>query len=268
MSDATANQFIDDYYQEEFISELNLEELRTWYEFNTSKHDEDYSVAAGSYYVVGTPIYIDGTSIDLYVDPASFYSAYPQQVTKEKVSDGDGSMVAFTDTLKTPVNPGTVVVDDNVETFSDDGAGTLTGDEGGSGTINYTTGALSVTFNTAPTASDDVDVTYEYWSTGAPVAALWDSYNSQIILRPVPDKLYKVKMYVSIVPTAFSSDSSTPVYDDWGPVIAYGAAMNILSEYEGEDVAIRLRDKYEEKLNFANRRFVRQFEGVRAEPSF
>lgn len=72
--------------------------------------------------------------------------------------------VAFSDTLaKYPVHPGTVVVTDDSasETFSDDGEGNLTGDGGGSGTIVYSTGAITVTFNAAPAESDAVLASYD-----------------------------------------------------------------------------------------------------------
>ena len=56
-----------------------------------------------------------------------------------------------------PVIPGSLYVSDSVEYFTDDGNGVLTGSQGGNGTIVYSTGTLSVTFNSAtsvaPTAS-------------------------------------------------------------------------------------------------------------------
>lgn len=59
-----------------------------------------------------------------------------------------------------PVEPGSVVVTDGVEAFSDDGLGVLTGDAGGAGTIDYATGAISVTFNAAVVEDTDVEVSY------------------------------------------------------------------------------------------------------------
>lgn len=53
-----------------------------------------------------------------------------------------------------------VSVTDGVESFVDNLDGTLTGSLGGTGTVNYTTGAVSVTFNTAP--GTNVNVSYEY----------------------------------------------------------------------------------------------------------
>lgn len=68
----------------------------------------------------------------------------------------------FTDTLaKAPVRPGSVEVTDAVETFIDDGLGRLAGDDGGSGTVDYETGAVSVTFAAAPANAAAVTADYE-----------------------------------------------------------------------------------------------------------
>ena len=54
-----------------------------------------------------------------------------------------------------------VTFTDGTETFSDNVDGTLTGSLGGTGTINYTTGAFSITFNTAP-AAGNITATYRW----------------------------------------------------------------------------------------------------------
>lgn len=269
VSNATLLTFINNFYQETLLQELNLLELENWYDFNTSVNDETYSISSDSYFTIKTPCYVNGDEIDFYVDPSLFYSRYPREIDVQDVGDGDGSTKTFTDTLtNTPIKSGTVVVDDRTEKFSDDGAGTLTGDAGGTGTINYTSGALSVTFNAAPSDGRDIRATYEYWSTGKPAALLWDSVNSQIILTPTPDEVYKIRVRVSGVPSALSSDSDTPAFDDWGPLIAYGAAITLIEEYEGAEQARIHYPNYKRYLNLANRRFIRQYEGVRSQPTF
>ncbi len=86
-------------------------------------------------------------------------------ISDEGVGTGDATEVTFSTTLaNTPVVAGTVIVTDATETFTDGGDGTLTGGAGGSGTINYNTGALSVTFNTAPAAAQDVTAGYDYFA--------------------------------------------------------------------------------------------------------
>ena len=48
-----------------------------------------------------------------------------------------------------PIRAGSFTATDGVESFTDNGLGVLTGDAGGSGTINYTTGVWTLTFNAA-----------------------------------------------------------------------------------------------------------------------
>lgn len=79
----------------------------------------------------------------------------------EVIETGDGATKAFTGSLaNVPVEPGTLVITDGVEAFADDGCGRLTGDAGGSGTINYKTGAYSITFNA--NVVNAVEVTADY----------------------------------------------------------------------------------------------------------
>lgn len=69
------------------------------------------------------------------------------------VAVGDGTEDVFEIDLGGPVFPGSVEVADGVETFTDDGFGTLTGDGDttpGSGKIDYSTGTAVVDFKTAP----------------------------------------------------------------------------------------------------------------------
>lgn len=79
----------------------------------------------------------------------------------------DGVNQDFTATLTTPVRRGGITVSDTSvgQTLTDDGTGSLTGD--GTGTINYTTGALAVTFSAAPTSGTPT-VVYQY-HPGLPV---------------------------------------------------------------------------------------------------
>jgi len=75
-------------------------------------------------------------------------------ITDEKIADGDGSTLVFTHTsTKIPVKKSTVKIKYTISTTeyeaADDGNGLITGTNL-SGTINYETGAISLTFTTAP----------------------------------------------------------------------------------------------------------------------
>jgi hypothetical protein len=85
------------------------------------------------------------------------------QTTGEPYGTGDGVTKTFAHTLavvsgkKTCMYPS---VTDTVETFTDDRNGTMVGSLGGTGTINYATGAVSVTFITAPVNLQAITCSY------------------------------------------------------------------------------------------------------------
>ena len=84
-----------------------------------------------------------------------------QEVAEEVLGTGDDETAEFSGTLENvPLEPGSVGVTDGVETFADDGHGHLTGDAGGSGTVNYNTGDIAVTFNSSVANEVNVEVDY------------------------------------------------------------------------------------------------------------
>jgi hypothetical protein len=87
----------------------------------------------------------------------------------------NGSNATFTGTVAVPVrtNAGTdgVLVTDGVENFVLNAAGTaLVGSQGGTGTIDTGSGAVSVTFNTAPVAGSTVVMMYKATFESTPSA--------------------------------------------------------------------------------------------------
>jgi len=88
-------------------------------------------------------------------------------VSGESIGTGDGSTKTFAGTLAFKAGGSTrtcfgIVITDTVETFTDDYSGNLVGDQGGTGTINYATGAYSVTFDTAPTNLQAITGDYQW----------------------------------------------------------------------------------------------------------
>ena len=77
----------------------------------------------------------------------------------------NGINKTFTVAAATLLLPGSVIlIGSNPQQFViDDGAGAFTGD--GTGTVNYTSGAISVTFTTAPAIGSTVEVHYSFGNT-------------------------------------------------------------------------------------------------------
>ena len=86
-------------------------------------------------------------------------------VSAESFGTGDGTTKTFSATLAAVTGIRTcygVSVTDGTETFTDNYDGTLTGSAGGTGTANYSSGAVSVTFNTAPTNLQAITTSYNW----------------------------------------------------------------------------------------------------------
>lgn len=111
----------------------------------------------------------------------SQFARLPHLVEGEVIGTGDGTETTFTNTIsKTPIVPGSIVIEtldtsSMTMTVTDDGDGGLEGD--GDGTINYSTGEISVTFNAAVKNNEDILATYEFYA-GLPVMGLWNYTNA------------------------------------------------------------------------------------------
>ena len=81
------------------------------------------------------------------------------------------------------------------ESFTDNGNGTLTGSSGGTGTINYTTSAWSITYNSNPGASRTI-------------SASWDGVHSRNAVTALPGYLSELYYKSSVEHEHFIYDSS------------------------------------------------------------
>lgn len=95
-------------------------------------------------------------------------------------------------------------------------------------------------------------------------------FGRSMYLRPVPDAVYTVKYArKSTQPTAMSADGDTPADEKWGPLLAYGPAIEYLQAHGQNDEADELKDLYNYYRNSIARRQLRQLPtGMRALPRF
>lgn len=101
-------------------------------------------------------------------------SLIPGGAAVDFTTDGSGTIHVFEQIRRTAAY---VSITDGVETFVDNRNGVLTGNKGGTGTINYATGAYSVTFNTAPANSQALTSNY-YWEDSSNNGVTDFSYTS------------------------------------------------------------------------------------------
>jgi len=99
------------------------------------------------------------------------------KVTAEAYGTGDGSAGPYTHTAANlPLRRGTTTITAGAQSATDNSNGVfVTTPAGGTGTINYTTGQMSVTFNAAVAGAVPITVTYSYHQ-GLPVMGVMSFY--------------------------------------------------------------------------------------------
>lgn len=122
----------------------------------------------------------------------------------------DGANATFTWTLTAPVARGSIIItgDNPIQELVDNGLGIFTGD--GTGTINYTTGAVSITFTAPPVALSNVLLTYSY-HPGLPVMGVMSFYPTNNVRQMIVADTDYVNRY----------DPTTDRLEDISPASTY-----------------------------------------------
>lgn len=128
---------------------------------------------------------------------------YPSVMEKEDLTDG-GSQTQYTKTLEAkPVIPFKVAIFVNNEQVAvDNGAGSIVGEKLSAGTINYTTGAVDITFSSALQSSDKVEIQYAY---DFEASSLFDRTGS-VLLNLVAYDFSAILYPLAVEWTRFSED--------------------------------------------------------------
>ena len=143
-----------------------------------------------------------------------------------------------------------------------------------SGSVNYSSGVVSLTFGSATVNNANIVATSQTYMAARPqgilffpnMPALTDATQATLnarnmfVLRPVPDQVYAIKMQGIQIPAPFLNYTDVPFRPDLGPLIALGAALhrfklfNQMDQYDQylpeynrfKDVC--MQDTYEELL--------------------
>jgi len=282
LSNDQLDRYINHYVQYTFPAEVKLDRNLTTYQLLTEANKQSYE-GPSSFSNFVAPATIDNQFLYWYQDQAVFNSAYPEKIQKNTLGTGDGTTSSFSNTQQSyPILPGSMVITDDVELFQDTNTVyttsnvSISGSLGGSATINYSTGDISVTFSTPPVDGANVYATYIQMVEGRPIGVLW--YNNTFTFYPVPDAVYRFKVAAYTVQTVvkangtvtneFTSATDRPVEDEWGPTFAYGAARAIVADYGEMDSYQQLTALYKEQLDYINRKTSQNLMNVRAMPNF
>ncbi len=124
------------------------------------------------------------------------------------------------------------------------------------GTINYTTGAITMNWGTPPDNGAPIYSSYFPYVASRPRSVLF--YHNQMVFRPVPDQAYEVKTEVFQVPTQLLANSQSPEIGQWWQLIALGAALKIFEDTQNLEDYANVFPLYQQQETLANRRTVQQ----------
>lgn len=251
------------------------------------------------------PIIIGSTYV---TDGVQVLSDNVSQNASQTIAIGSG-VANYTGTLFAfPIVAGSLFITNGVEKFADNGSGLLTGNLGGTGTINYATGAWDVTFASVVLVGVAIVATYLLptgigvltgngmgsinYATGAvsilftnpppSSATIYSKYqgyqanrpqgvlffNNQFTFMPIPDQVYQIRMQGYIQPSFFVLLSDQPTLQEWGPLIVYGAALDRFSRIGDIDAYNRYYPILKRYENVALARTVQQFQAEQSVERF
>lgn len=260
LPDVDVDQYINDYYLYKMPQELSTYKLYSWYEFNTIPNQDVYPVNQ-DYVVVEPPAYCSGWPVTFYQDPTQFYSVFNQVKARQNLGQGNGGTAYAFNMTYAPYVRGTVMISSGIESFNDDSLGILTSNLGGTGTINYLTGAVTLNFFAAVASTTTITAEGENYVAAQPSAILF--YKQTFIIRPVPDIAYGMKIKILLRPTELIGANDEPQYREWYDLIGLGASLEIFKDRGDFDLLGQFSQLYEQEVLIAQRRTLIQMSNQR-----
>jgi len=304
------DDYINDFYMYDFPEHMRTLKLDDWFIFNTLPNCGTYNVPQ-SIFQLQPPFYVDGYEFNWHQNPAEFYRIWPElDVITVAAAVGDGINPIFNFTLTaSPIIQGSVVIgmqpntpspSQQLETLTDTdqpvlldqplnmkfiNPGTLTGNLGSTGTIDYLTGNISITYVTPPPAGVNINVHFRPYVASRPRDALF--FQQQIFLRPIPNDVFQIKIMAYNMPTAVISSATNaaqrslltsggelqgafngtltdvPQFNEWWQFLAYGAALKIFIEEGDHEEYARNKVYFEEAKLIAQRKTLKQLANQR-----
>lgn len=132
------------------------------------------------------------------------------------------------------------------------------------GTINYITGAITITqFAAAIPTGNAINVQYVPYVASRPTTCVF--FQDQILLYPIPDQGYTVSFEAYRYPISFNVDNVgnfdgtlNPQLNEWWQLLAYGAADKIFADNADFENMTKFRPLLDEQMNLVLRRTIVQ----------
>lgn len=296
ISDSTIQDYVNRFYIYDVPARIQLFDLKTQYSLELQANVDQYNApitylpngtVIPTYNLFETPAFIDGYKIVWQQSQESFTRLFPNFMQNQFQQNGSGFTGQTATTpysfnianapivrghrdqniqpatnlglLSSNVYINTVDGSGNSIFVQDDGNGNLIGS--GTGTVNYLTGAISVTFNAAIPTTSAINSQAIPYSAGRPQAVLF--FDNEFRFRPIPDKPYLFMCDAYYTPAAFLASSNAVPYRWMAEYIARGSARKILQDYGDQELLAFYEGYFREQENFVLRRTTRQNSVVR-----
>lgn len=244
------------------------------------------------------PVYCQGYILRYFQDKTTFYNRWPKLTVNQQIGTGTGiADYNYTGTIpSTPflraqldifgnVTEAAVIISVMVNdvnaansgfTYSisdvpnpNSNVGTLVDAQGNSvGTVNYLTGAYDfiVANSQVLPSNSTIYASVVPYQSSRPTDVIF--YNQQITFRPVPQQVYQVEFQISQQPTQLIQSNSAPELNEWYLFICAGASKLIYTDFPDDQGMAYLMPIYQEQLQLAQRRSLRQMGSQRASTIF
>lgn len=290
LSDADLIQYINTFYEFDLPAYMKVWNLHDNYTFFTVPNEDQYTLPINpnvdtttnlpfgtplppqpTFQGINPPVYVDGYQSFYSQSQEQFYRLYPRLNFEQTGPAGDGTSGPFTMTftnvpaLKRNVTISAIDSSGTARVVQDDGNGNLVNASSQvltpvtTGNINYITGAVTnLQFRdnndalvTIPTTSNII-ARYVPYQASRPVSVLF--FDDQLVLRPVPDKVYRVEMEVFSTPAQFISNTDNPEVYQWWQLIAIGAARKVLQDRLDNESLLSIEPFFQEQMELAMNR--------------
>ena len=268
LTDADLDNFINDFYIYDMPERMKTLQLEVMRSFVLQPNIDTYGPAiyGADIYDVKPPVYVAGYQVSYHQSPEQFYRIWPWLRYKVIVGTGTGVANCVFTLPAIPALRNTVMISAGALAGQDDGAGSFTGDVLAGGTINYISGLVNITFNAAIPVGTTIFAQYWPYVASRPRDIMF--FQQQFVVRPVPDTPYVVQFVGLRTPTALLAAGQSPELLEWWQLIAYGAALKLLVEQSDMEQYGNLYPVFQEQMNLAQRRALKQLATQRVQTPY
>ncbi len=237
--------------------------------------------------VINPPCYCQGYILRYFQDKTTFYNRWPNLSVNQQINTGTGVLKTYTGTIPPfPFYRAQLDIFGNVTEpsviisgFNDTGYNFSLSDSPQPnsntgllvdtanfpvGFVNYITGAYS--FSLVIPSGTPIYAAVVPYQASRPVDVLF--YNQQIVFRPCPLQVYQVEFQISQQPMDMIADTDAPELDEWYLFICAIASKLIYTDFPDPEGMAYLMPIYQDQLQMAQRRSLKQLGTQRAATIF